>query len=162
MMKSAVTNSAARYPGGQLSAISNRHQCNRLYRRAGLQLKEQSSLETLIVGYSSPLWKTQRNVAGYLQDIITHKNCFRFFILLLIFHPSVSPRAHLHVMGMLRLMFLTEATKACPLLFILFSWLFLSYGPFNCISFHKFSRQLSAFSLCFSGLTSALLVLSTI
>ena len=27
------------------------------------------------------------------------------------------------------------------------------YGPFNCISFHKFSRQLSAFSLCSSGLT---------
>ena len=26
------------------------------------------------------------------------------------------------------------------------------YGPFNCNSFHKFSRQLSAFSLCSSGL----------
>ena len=38
---------------------------------------------------------------------------------------------------------------------------FYLYGPFNCISFHKFSRQLSAFSLCSSGLTSALLVLST-
>ena len=36
------------------------------------------------------------------------------------------------------------------------------YGLFNCISFHKFSRQLSAFSLCSPGLTSALLVLSTI
>ena len=35
------------------------------------------------------------------------------------------------------------------------------YG-FNCISFHKFSRQLSAFSLCSSGLISTLLVLSTI
>ena len=35
------------------------------------------------------------------------------------------------------------------------------YCPFNCISFHKFSRQLSAFSLCSSGLISALLVLST-
>ena len=40
--------------------------------------------------------------------------------------------------------------------------LFLSYGPFNCISFHKFSRQLSVFSLCSSGLISAVLVLSTI
>ena len=39
---------------------------------------------------------------------------------------------------------------------------FCLYGPFNCISFHKFSRQLSAFSLCSSGLISALLVLSTI
>ena len=34
-------------------------------------------------------------------------------------------------------------------------------GTFNCISFHKFSRQLSVFSLCSSGLISALLVLST-
>ena len=39
---------------------------------------------------------------------------------------------------------------------------FCFYGPFNCISFHKFSRQVSAFSLCSSGLISALLVLSTI
>ena len=39
---------------------------------------------------------------------------------------------------------------------------FCLYGPFNCISFHKFSRQLSAFSLCSSGLISALFVLSTI
>ena len=38
---------------------------------------------------------------------------------------------------------------------------FCPYGPSNCISFHKFSQQLSAFSLCSSGLTSALLVLST-
>ena len=34
--------------------------------------------------------------------------------------------------------------------------------PFSCISFHKFSRHLSDFSLCSSGLISALLVLSTI
>ena len=31
------------------------------------------------------------------------------------------------------------------------------YGPFNCISFHKFSRQLSVFSLCSSGLYESLL-----
>ena len=36
------------------------------------------------------------------------------------------------------------------------------YDPFNCISFRKFSRQLSAFSLCCSSLISALLVLSAI
>ena len=36
------------------------------------------------------------------------------------------------------------------------------YGPFNCISFNKFSRQLPAFSLRSSGLISALVVLSTI
>ena len=39
---------------------------------------------------------------------------------------------------------------------------FYLYGPSNCISFHKFSRQLSAFSFCSPGLISALLVLSTI
>ena len=52
--------------------------------------------------------------------------------------------------------------EASPLLFILFLCLFLSYGPFTCILFHRFSRQLSAFSLCSSGLLSALLVLSTV
>ena len=36
------------------------------------------------------------------------------------------------------------------------------YGPFNCISFNRFSQQLSAFSLCSLGLISALLVLSSI
>ena len=39
---------------------------------------------------------------------------------------------------------------------------FCLYGPFNRISFHKFSRQLSAFSLCSSGLISVLLVLSAV
>ena len=39
---------------------------------------------------------------------------------------------------------------------------FCPYGPFNCISFHKFSRQLSVFSLSSAGFISALLVLSTI
>ena len=39
---------------------------------------------------------------------------------------------------------------------------FCLYGPFNFISFLEFSRQLSVFSLCSSGLISALLVLSTI
>ena len=39
---------------------------------------------------------------------------------------------------------------------------FCLYGLFNHISFHQFSRQLSALSLCSSSLISALLVLSTI
>ena len=39
---------------------------------------------------------------------------------------------------------------------------FCLYGSFSCISFHKFSRQLSAFSHCSSGLNSALLDLSTL
>ena len=34
-----------------------------------------------------------------------------------------------------------------PTPFTLFLCLFLSYGPFTCISFHKFSRQFSVFSL---------------
>ena len=38
---------------------------------------------------------------------------------------------------------------------------FCLYGPFSCISFHKFSRQLPAFSLCSPGLISAIVVLST-
>ena len=45
---------------------------------------------------------------------------------------------------------------------ILFLCLFLSLWPFQLtISYHKFSRQLSAFSLCSAGLISALLALST-
>ena len=42
------------------------------------------------------------------------------------------------------------------------SFLFCSlYDPFNCIAFYEFSWQLCAFSLCSSGLISALLALST-
>ena len=37
---------------------------------------------------------------------------------------------------------------------------FWFHGSFNCISFHKFSRQLSSFSLCSFGFSSALLALS--
>ena len=36
------------------------------------------------------------------------------------------------------------------------------YVLFNCMSFRKFFQQLSAFSFCFSGLISALLIFSTI
>ena len=39
---------------------------------------------------------------------------------------------------------------------------FCRYSPLNCISFHKFSRQLSAFSLCSCGLISAVLDFSTL
>ena len=39
---------------------------------------------------------------------------------------------------------------------------FCLYGPFNCISFHKFSRELSGFYLCSSSPNSAIAVLSTI
>ena len=73
-----------------------------------------------------------------------------------------SPWAHLHVVGILWFMSKPQTNRACPFLFILFLCLFLSYDPFNCIPFHKFSRQFSVFSLCSSGLISALLVLSTL
>ena len=45
--------------------------------------------------------------------------------------------------------------RACPLLFytVLVS-VSVFFGPFNCISFYKFSQQLSVFSLCSSGLIS--------
>ena len=39
---------------------------------------------------------------------------------------------------------------------------FCLYSSFNCISFYELSRQLAAFSICSSGLTSAFLVLSTL
>ena len=64
--------------------------------------------------------------------------------------------AHLLVVGMS-----LQTSRACPLFYCVFVC-FCLYRPFNCISFHEFSRQLSAFSLCFSDLISALLVLSTI
>ena len=75
-----------------------------------------------------------------------------------------SPRAHLHVVRMLRFTFWTETNRARPLFFflLLFCSCFCLCGPFNCISFHKLSRQLSAFSLSSSGRTPALLALSTI
>ena len=67
---------------------------------------------------------------------------------------------------MLRCMSLTYVLDinqpSLPTAFTLFLCLFLSYGPFNCISFHKSSRQLFAFSLCSPSLISALLDLSTI
>ena len=73
-----------------------------------------------------------------------------------------SPRAHLHVVGMLWFMSQTWTNRACPLLLLCFCVHFSLYGPFTCISFHKFSPQLSVFSFCSFGLISAVLVLSTI
>ena len=48
-----------------------------------------------------------------------------------------SPRAHLHLVGMLQFMFLTKTNRACPLLFILF----LSVSNFMALStvFHFIS-----------------------
>ena len=79
-----------------------------------------------------------------------------FIIIIIIL---VSPRAHLYVVGML--WFVKDIKLAHSFLFSSGAH-FSLYVPFNCISFHKFSRELSAFSLCSSGFNSAALVLSTI
>ena len=42
-----------------------------------------------------------------------------------------SPRAHFHVVEMLRFMSLTQINRPCPFLFILFLCLFLSLWPFQ-------------------------------
>ena len=42
--------------------------------------------------------------------------------------------------GVVTVYILMYTNRACPLLFILFLCLFLSYGPFNRILFHKFSQ----------------------
>ena len=74
----------------------------------------------------------------------------------------LSPWAHLHVVGMFQFMVWHKPAKFAH--FFLFSCCvyFCPYDHFNCTSFHKFSQQLSTFSICSSGLTYALLVLSTI
>ena len=74
-----------------------------------------------------------------------------------------SPRAHLDVVEILRVLSLWHKPTELAHSFLFCSYVcFYQYSPFNCISYNKFSRQLSPFSLCSSGLISALLVLSTI
>ena len=72
-----------------------------------------------------------------------------------------SPRGlKLHVVGMLWFMSdVNQPSSPTPFLFCPCVCFFL-YSPFNCISFHNFSRQLSAFSLFSSGLISTFLALS--
>ena len=83
---------------------------------------------------------------------------FLLLLLLLKFVPAGSPSrggdATVYVQDM------NQPSLLTPFYTVL--GLFLCFGPFNCISFHKFSQQLSIFSLCSSGLISTLSVLSTI
>ena len=74
-----------------------------------------------------------------------------------------SSPAHLHVVGISRFesFDINQPNLPTPFCSALGVY-FCLCGSFNCISSHKFSRQLSAFSLCSSGLISALLILSTI
>ena len=66
----------------------------------------------------------------------------------------VSPRAHLHVVGMLRFVFLTQTDRACPLLFILFLCPFLStvFHSINSLYYSPRSHfVLPIFFLCLIG-----------
>ena len=74
-----------------------------------------------------------------------------------------SPRALLLVVRMSRFIFFWPKPTELAHYFLICSCVYCClYSHFNCISFHKFSRQLSAFSICSSGLISASLVLSAI
>ena len=53
---------------------------------------------------------------------------------------QLSPRAQLHMVGMLRFMSKTSTNQACPLRLFCSCVSFCLRGPFNCISFHEFSR----------------------
>ena len=84
--------------------------------------------------------------------------------------PCVNPAASINYVpagspsrgGDVKVYVLDINQPSLPTPFTLFLSLFLSCGPFTCISIHKFSHQLSVFSLCSPSLISASLVLSTI
>ena len=63
-------------------------------------------------------------------------------------HCHLSPRAHLHLLGMLRFMS-DKPTKLAHSFSFCSCVYFCLYSPFNCISFHKFSPQLWFFFLLF-------------
>ena len=77
-------------------------------------------------------------------------------------HLAIVPAGSPSRGGDVKVCVLDMNQPSLPTLFNLFLCLLLSYGPFTCISFHKFFRQLSAFTLCSPSLISALLVLSTV
>ena len=96
--------------------------------------------------------KNKKKVWFTVEDIKHFLQSFCFLV------PATSPSRGEDV----TVDYLNINQQSLPTLFILFLCLFLLYGPFNCILFHKFSQQLPAFPLCSSCLISALLVLSTI
>ena len=93
--------------------------------------------------------------AFFLLDVDSHtsgEHSFRRTLTVILLRRS--PRTHLHVVGMLRYMS-DKPTELAHSFFIFCSRVCLClYGPFNCISFHKFSRRFSFFSLCSAGLIS--------
>ena len=79
-----------------------------------------------------------------------------------ILYQCWSPRAHLQWWGCSGLCLWHKPTKLAHSFLFCSCVCFFLYGPFNCISFHKFSQQPFAFSFCCCGINSALLVLSTV
>ena len=87
----------------------------------------------------------------------------RWYLCLGFFLPVTGPRGlTLRWLGCCGLRFWRKPTELAHSFSFCSCVYFCLYGPFDCISFRKFSRQLSTFSFCSSGLISALLVLSTI
>ena len=80
------------------------------------------------------------------------------------FYLSASPRAHLHVAGILRFLSfdISQPSFRAPIILFFVSY-FCLYGTFNYISHHKLDPHNTPLSPVFfsSGLISALLVLST-
>ena len=82
------------------------------------------------------------------------KTPWRMVILSMSSWHSVKNQSSFHLCPHgLALTFYKPAELAHSFLFCSFVF-FCLYGPFNCISFHKFSQQLFAFSLCSSSLIS--------
>ena len=100
-----------------------------------------------------PVWA----LPEYIRALI-HAACLRVFSVMPYIVPAGSPSRG----GDVKVCVLDINQPSLPTPFTLFFGLFLSSGPFTCISFHKFSRQFSVFSLCSPSFISALLVLSTI
>ena len=104
--------------------------------------------------YHETVYHAKKLVQGHNEGLYKHN-----LNISTISSTLLSPPAHLHVLGMLQFMSLIEVAHS----FLSCSHVYFHlYGPFNCISLHKFSPQLYAFSLCAFSLISALLVLSTV
>ena len=93
-------------------------------------------------------------VSARCQSLLVYKRCSLSLLLVPVGPPSRGGDVTVYVLDLNRSSLPTLLFGPCVC--------FCLYSPFNCISFHKFSRQLYAFSLCSSGLISVLLVLSTI
>ena len=78
-----------------------------------------------------------------------------------ILYQCWSPRAYLQWWGCSGLCLWHKPTKLAHSFLFCSCVCFCLYGPFNCISFHKFPQQLFAFSFC-CCINFALFVLSTI